>query len=274
MGGVSSAIGDATGQGGKGGFGAPQQSGGQPQMGFGFNPNTDMPFTGQAGQTLSDGLNSAFGGLPGVMPLVNTAGQVANTALGGLANGIQGNQPAPQPMPTSGMGGGKNSFLDERFINPVPTNPMFIDGNGNPTNDHGGGRVNMNINPFNPAYTQPQGPQIGFGFNPNTGGPLGGAINTATDASGQILNQLGMPQVGNAVSGLGGLANGIFGSLLGGTQPPQQLAPASQPVNRFAPPNAPGVRQQPRTAPRAGIPVQSARTVQPNRFTNTRTRLR
>lgn len=265
-------MGDATGQGGKGGFGAPQQSGGQPQMGFGFNPNTDMPFTGQAGQTLSDGLNSAFGGLPGVMPLVNTAGQVANTAFGGLANGIQGNQPAPQtmlggiassydpaadlnkglypapqPAPTGGMGGGK-SMLPPSFgqFQPGGRPPMFIDGNGNPTNDHGGGRVNMNINQFNPAYTPPQGPQIGFGFNPNTGGPLGGGLY-GRDLSGN-------PNTQQLMGGMGTFTN----------------VPAPQPVNRFAPPNAPGVRTQPRTAPRAGVSAQSARTLRPT----TRNRLR
>jgi hypothetical protein len=46
----------------------------QPQMGFGFNPNTDMPFTGQA-------------------PV-----------------GIQGNQPAPSTLPPGGVGSGNSMF--------------------------------------------------------------------------------------------------------------------------------------------------------------------
>ena len=58
----------------------------------------------------------------------------------------------PMPSPGGGKGGmpgpGGPVIDDMRYKGP----PMFIDGNGNPTNDHGGGAFNMNINPFNPAY--------------------------------------------------------------------------------------------------------------------------
>ena len=278
MGGISGAIGDATGLGGKGGFRAPQHSGGQPQMGFGFNPNTDMPFTGgqNAGNVLGQGIDSILGATPiggafnqalGGQSIGSVVGNGVGSILGPTplnnAFGLGGQQPAnsdlgagaqtmlnsmndmlirpglfsgngQQPMPTSGMGGGKGTMT-----------PMFIDGNGNPTNDHGGGRVNMNINPFNPAYTQPQGPQIGFGPAPIEQNPM---------------DIFGLPGAQNY-----NRQSPIIGNISSSMPPPQ-------PVNRFAPPNAPGVRQQPRTAPRAGIPVQSARTVQPNRFTRNRTR--
>jgi len=51
----------------------------------------------------------------------------------------------PNPNPVSNMGGG--SMPQQQF-----SNKMFLDANGNPTDDHGGGMMNMNINDFNPSY--------------------------------------------------------------------------------------------------------------------------
>jgi hypothetical protein len=151
---------------------------------------------------------------------------------------IQGNQPAPSPLPTDGMGGGKSM----------------------------GGIGNL----------------------------VGGALGTG----GQMLNQFGLPQVGNALGQVGGVAQqifpnqqptqqnyvptqatrtnpnvsigfgmpaggGIYGRDLSGNPNTQQLmggmgtGTIAPPVNRFAPPNAPGVRS-------------AQRTMRPN----TRTRLR
>lgn len=66
-----------------GGMGVQYSSGGQPRMGFGFDPTTDMPY-----------------GQPPV--------------------GIQGNQPAPNtlPAPMPGMGGGKGGFNPQSITTP------------------------------------------------------------------------------------------------------------------------------------------------------------
>ena len=385
MGGISSAIGDATGQGGKGGFGAPQQSGGQPQMGFGFNPNTDMPFSGQqpidgiassynpaadlnkglnfGGMAFGSGLNSAFGGLPGVMPLVNTAGQVANTALGGMANGIQGNQPAnaelgagaqtmlnslndmlirpglfsgngQQPMPTSGMGGGKSNFGPQYDPSMGGNQKLWDQYNSErraddmlmyvkqPGQQYGGGYQNwlktMQNRQYDPMQNSSLNWQKSDQYNAylndpaykavNWGQPEGykpvsyfddpvqwqknqemmkayeeplrkqNQINQDTEMRYRnqwIEQQRSNPNAPKTMYDYYGGFNPAQpqGPQIGfGPAPIEQnpMQPAPQPVNRFAPPNAPGVRQQPRTAPRAGIPVQSARTLRPT----TRTRLR
>lgn len=148
-----------------------------------------------------------------------------DTFGGGLAgaamNAIQSNQPAPQPMPTSGMGGGKGGQTPQDTFNQYANN---VFGGGNSI--------------YQPNF-MPQGPQIGFGPAPIEQNPM---------------DIFGLPGAQNY-----NRQSPIIGSM-----------PAPQPVNRFAPPNAPGVRQQPRTAPRAGIPVQSARTLRPS----TRNRLR
>jgi hypothetical protein len=171
---VSAGINDAMGMGGKGGFGQPLQDYQQTQATQG-NPNLGIGF-----------------GMPAPV-------------------GIQGNQPAPDTLPSSGMGGGKSAG------GAVPTQSLTPqDAYQNYSNVIFGGGDSI----FKPNF-MPQGPQIGFGPAPIQQNPM------------DMLQQ-------------------------------------PQPVNRFAPPNAPGVRQQPRTAPRAGVPVQQARTVRPN----TRTRLR
>lgn len=257
-----------------------QATQGNPSVGIGFGP---APIEQNPMDILGGGLN--FGGMGfGIQgnqpaPTNNFGGGLAGAAM----NAIQSNQPAPQPMPTSGMGGGKG-MLPPSFgqFQPGGTPPMFIDGNGNPTNDHGGGRVNMNINPFNPAYTPPQGPQIGSQGGQTPQDLYNQRANILFGGGGNSIYQPNFmpqgPQIGfgpapieqNPMDVLQSATNMIGGSPLGFGSGMQQ--PAPQPVNRFAPPNAPGVRQQPRTAPRAGIPVQSARTVQPNRFTRSRTR--
>jgi hypothetical protein len=92
-----------------------------------------------------------------------------NPGQGGMRPGMPPGQigqpggPTPMPMPFDPMpgrgkggGGGKGGMPgpggpvidDMRYKGP----PMFIGGDGKPTNDHGGGAINMNINPFNPAY--------------------------------------------------------------------------------------------------------------------------
>lgn len=71
--------------------------------------------------------------------------------------------PMPQGLPSQGMGGGKT-------IGPVNTlapGGGGMDYNGNAIGSDFGGQ-------FNYGGAAPQGPQMGFGFNPNTGGPLGG----------------------------------------------------------------------------------------------------
>jgi hypothetical protein len=203
-----------------------------PQMGFGFNPNTDMPFTGgqNAGNVLGQGIDSILGATPiggafnqalGGQSIGSVVGNGLGSILGqqpmlgGIASSYdpaadlnKGPYPAQQPMPTSGMGGGKTVGFG------LPITGDQTTGN-------------------------PQGPQIGFGPAPIEQNPM---------------DIFGLPGAKNY-----NRQSPIIGSM-----------PAPQPVNRFAPPNAPGVRQQPRTAPRAGIPVQSARTLRPT----TRTRLR
>ena len=122
----------------------------------------------------------------------------------------------------------------------------------------------------------------GIGNAMGTGGK--GGFAEAPMAFGTSMGGSGGPGV-NGVNPFTGQAIGLSPGMINlhpeqgpqigfGPAPIEQnpMQPAPQPVNRFAPPNAPGVRQQPRTAPRAGIPVQSARTVQPNRFTRSRTR--
>ena len=248
MGGISGAIGNATGQGGKGGFGAPQQSGGQPQMGFGPAPIEQNPM-----DTFGGGLN--FGGMGfGIQgnqpaPTNNFGGGLAGAAM----NAIQSNQPAPQPMPTSGMGGG--SFGGKGGFNWQPQGPRI-----------GFGPAPIEQNPMNIFGLADgfQGPQPPVGSEP-------GAQNYNRQSP--IIGS--MPAGGSQPSGIGNFFDPVERGgcvTIGGGMGIQGNQPAPQPVNRFAPPNAPGVRQQPRTAPRAGIPVQSARTVQPNRFTRNRTR--
>jgi len=51
----------------------------------------------------------------------------------------------PNPNPVSNMGGGGMPQQQN-------SNKMFLDANGIPTDDHGGGMMNMNINDFNPSY--------------------------------------------------------------------------------------------------------------------------
>lgn len=216
MGAFSAGINDAMGMGG------PYTP--RPDLGPGVGFGVGLPQPGEQNpmDILGGGLNSAFGGT-GVMGLGNTAGQAVNAAFGGLANGIQGNQPAPNTLPTVGMSG--------------------------------------------------------KGIGSLMGGALGGG--------GQLLNQIGLPQVGNAVGQLGGVAQQMFpnqqqpitqgnGQLPPGFGAPSpidrsqignaQIGFGPAPVNRFAPPNAPGVRMP----PRAGVPVQQARQVTPNQYTRTR----
>jgi hypothetical protein len=207
-----------------------------PQMGFGMDPATGLPF-GQAGQTLNDGLNSAFGGLPGYNDLNNAVRQGINTAVG----------PTLGPALGSGFGGGKN-MANQRY----DTGPIF-------------GPLPTNSDQLNPNIQKGFGMPAG-GYGNDMGQNLGDILGNVVGFGGQMLNQInpGLAPVGNAMGQVGNIASNVLNGAM--AQP--------QPTNRFAPPNAPGVRQQPRTAPRAGVPVQSARTVQPNRFTNTRTRPR
>lgn len=210
MGAVSSGMGDA----GLFGPAGPSQQNYVPTEATRNNPNVSIGF-----------------GMPPPM-------QDPNTAYGDPTS-IQGNQPAPNPLPTDGMGGGKSM----------------------------GGIGNL----------------------------VGGALGTG----GQMLNQFGLPQVGNALGQVGGAAQQIFPN----QQPTQQNYVPTQatrtnpnvsigfgmpaPVNRFAPPNAPGVRMAPQQAQfgaagqlgsaranlaqgRAPLSNAVARSAKPN----TRTRLR
>lgn len=202
-----------------GGMGVQYQSGGPgPQMGFGFNPTNDMPFTGQT-------------------PV-----------------GIQGNQPAPNTLPAPG-------------INPMPglADPnagMRIGGMGGgkstPVQRYDTGPIGL----FQPGQMNPN-TQMGFGPAPIEQTPMQTATTIlGNEAANVIGSQTGITPGG---PGLYGSILGNFGNNLGNAfASRQQPAPVSQPANRFIPPNAPGVRP--------GIPVQSARTVQPNRYTRNRFR--
>ena len=277
-----------------------------PQMGFGMDANTGLPFGSQP-QPLPQA-NDMVGGNP-----MGFGGGLAGAAM----NVIQSKQSMPQqvlqqqidvnnlssdysPMYGSSTPVSTDIFLrgytdqqgnqyDQtgkfiKTVNPKPATPEEF------SKLFGGGKsggFGPGASPQGPFTPRPDlGPNVGFGvglpqpqldYNPDR-------IEVPRFANVDFNNvKVPSTQLNQIQAGLGNPQGGVYGRDLSGNPNTQQLmggmgtftnVPAPQPVNRFAPPNAPGVRQQPRTAPRAGIPVQSARTVQPNRFTNTRTRPR
>lgn len=225
-----------------GGFFKPQG----PQMGFGMDPNTGLPFGGQPGP----------GGIPGV-----TTGDLVNRGANQIGQqiGIQPGGPGMIGQVLGGIGG---------YFNPQTGGPDPIP--GMPSQGMGGGKA------F-PASTFPEfNQQIGFGFNPETGlpntgmGGIGGIGYTGSSFDPSKPQGMAVPGFAENQSGVNMLAQG-FGNQpqMGGGPTPQDafnqysnavfglpgaqnynrqspILPVAQPVaNRFAPPNAPGVRRAP-----------------------------
>lgn len=223
---LNSGIGSQIGQAGLGQ--SPIQSQSAPQQGFGmpaqgYDPTID-PATGMPMQ-MPGGPQMGFGMPPGVLN--------QDPGPGGFQN------PAAQPMPTSGQGGGK-AGLFSGIANQVgnfaaPALNQIVPGAGNILGSQLGSQLG-NILSGGMQQPAPQGPQQGFGMPP-----------------GGMPQQQPSPQMG-----FGMPAGGLYGRDLSGNSGVSQMmggmgTMASQPVNRFAPPNAPGVRTaQPmaRPAPR------------------------
>lgn len=127
------------------------------------NPRQFNPGQGpmQPGQPNNPG--DIFGGIGR-----EVGGRLGRAIVRGLPGGGGGSGSGKGGMP--GPGGPSIGM-------PVERPPMFIDGNGNPTRDHGGGAINMNINPFNPAYRDGGGePPMGQTAPDNNGGDGGGGF--------------------------------------------------------------------------------------------------
>lgn len=261
-----------------GGQGGKSMGGGQPGgpytarpdlgPGVGFGVGLPQPGGQNPMDILGGGLNAAFGGT-GVMPLVNTAGQAANNAFGGLSNSIQGNQPAPNTLPTDGMSGGKGMGQDLGSILGSVGNlgsQMLTQINpglapiGNVVNTAGQGAGAIlgsalnNIQqqqPGGPYTARPDlGPGVGFGVGLPQPDPYIGRPDQMTP-----------PQPGGGIYGRDMSGNPNMTPMQGGMG-----TMATTPVNRYAPPNAPGVRRAPavsntnRANPRTTTPQPITRT--------------
>ena len=158
---------------------------------------------------------------------------------GGDPTSIQGNQPAPNPLPTDGMGGGKS-----------------MGGIGNLVGGALGGNPQDMMQSYNNILTGTPSQAYQPNFNaPPT--PFPNQQQPITQGNGQLppgfgaLSPIDRSQIGNAQIGFGMPPSAGFNSPLR-TQLPQQPLQQPQPMNRFAPPNAPGVRraQPTRVAPK------------------------
>ena len=224
-----------------------------PQMGFGMDPNTGLPFGGNGlGMQPTPGV-IGFGSSYDPSKDLNLQQPLpqANDMLGGNVMGFGGGQQDPSQW---NIGIDWNSGRD-------------FDQFGNIRLGGENGKIYKSNN--DGTFTDPQGNRVYNNAKQSFTGGTQYDWQPATDPS--INYQAKILQ--NA--GFGGKSGG-FGPAQSAPQPapqgPQMRGgPAGQPItnppiNRFAPPNAPGVRLQ------KGIPVQQARTVQPNRYTRTRTR--
>ena len=285
--GINTAVGPTLGPAFGSGFGG-GKSGGQmspgPQQGFGMDPATGLPYGGgqNPGQILGSGIDSILGVTPiggafnqalGGQSLGNVVGNSIGGALGGSPLGGMGNQPASNAFDPSGMQRLGWSGASPAVLGWQPPK-AYKDAQGRYFDDKG------NSLTYTPGSSGNQDWNNKFGTLKNAQGQLYGGGQFGGGKSG-MFNQIAQsPQFTQAPTPM----MGGMGSFTNVPAPMQQAMGGSlgmpgltgQVMNRFIPPNAPGASARRPSGNQvlgaAGVPVQQARTVQPNRFTRTRPR--